>query len=76
MSENRSSSSSLAGVSLAPAVRDVLRGAALGESIAETAARRVTSPFTVKTQRRQAIRELGARTLTHAVAIGKDRGEL
>ena len=76
MSENRSSSSSHTGTSLAPAVRDVLRGAALGESIADTAARRFTSPLTVKTQRRQAIRELGARTLTHAVALGKDRGEL
>lgn len=77
MTENRSSSSSSEALSLAPAVLDVLRGAARGESVADTAARRVTSPWTVKSQRRDAIRTTGARTLTQAVVIAlKDRGEL
>jgi len=58
---------------LTPAVRDVLLGAARGESVAETAARRVVSPETVKTQRRYAIAELGARNMTHAVALELSR---
>jgi DNA-binding CsgD family transcriptional regulator len=54
---------------LPPALLDVIRGAANGETIADTAARRVVSPHTVKSQRRDAMRELGAKTMPHAVAI-------
>jgi DNA-binding NarL/FixJ family response regulator len=63
-------------LALAPAIADVLAGAARGETIADTAARRVVSPLTVKTQRRVAIRELEARSITHAVALAKDSGAI
>ena len=52
----------------------VLAGAALGESMDETAARLWKSSETVKTQRRSIIRKLCARNITHAVYIATSRG--
>ena len=54
----------------------VLAGAALGESMDETAARLWKSSETVKSQRRSIIRKLRARNITHAVYIATSRGLL
>lgn len=50
-------------------LRDVLEGAARGETAKETARRRVTSEATVRAQRRAILERTGARRMTEAVAI-------
>ena len=57
-------------------VRDVLEGAALGETTAETAAFLYLGSETVKTHRAVAFRLLQARNVTHAVAIALELGLL
>ncbi|WP_086746175.1 helix-turn-helix transcriptional regulator [Streptomyces scabiei] len=52
----------------------VLVGAALGEQPEETAARLELALGTVKTARQRAIRNLGARSITHAVALAVAAG--
>lgn len=55
-------------------LRDVLEGAANGETAKETARRRVVSEATVRAQRRELLRRIGARRITEAVAIaGRER---
>lgn len=54
---------------LSPAELEVLVSAATGESGEEFARRMCINPHTVKTRRRRAIRRLGARSFTQAVAI-------
>jgi RNA polymerase sigma factor (sigma-70 family) len=61
---------------LSGAERMVLAGAALGESMDETAARLWKSSETVKMQRKSVIRKLRARNITHAVYIATSRGLL
>jgi DNA-binding CsgD family transcriptional regulator len=51
---------------------DVLEDAANGLNVAETAASRRKSTETVKTQRRSIVAKLGARNVTHAVAVMVD----
>ena len=56
------------------ALVDVLEGAARGESVNETAKRRVVSPTTVRAQRREILARLRAqgipaRNITQAVAV-------
>ncbi|MGI5441667.1 helix-turn-helix domain-containing protein [Streptomyces shenzhenensis] len=54
---------------LTPKQLDILAGAAAGETSEDTS-RRLLMPFnTVKTHRQRAVRKLGARGITHAVAI-------
>jgi DNA-binding CsgD family transcriptional regulator len=48
---------------------DILRDAACGLTVAESAATRVKGTETVKSQRRQILLKLGARNMTHAVAL-------
>lgn len=48
---------------------DVLRDAACGLTVAESAATRFKGTETVKSQRRQILLKLGARNMTHAVAL-------
>ena len=50
--------------------------AARGLSIEETVAELVKAVETIKTQRKTAIRVLGARNITHAVARAYERGLL
>lgn len=50
-------------------LRDVLEGAARGETARETARRRVVSEYTVRAQRREVLRRTGARRMSEAVAI-------
>jgi RNA polymerase sigma factor (sigma-70 family) len=57
---------------LTPSELEVLRGAAAGETAVETAARLRKSIDTVKSQRRAALRRLGARSIAHAVFIARD----
>jgi DNA-binding NarL/FixJ family response regulator len=59
---------------LTPAMVDVLAGAARGESVVDTARRRVVSPHTVATQRKLALQVLHARTMPEAVAVAVRRG--
>ena len=54
---------------LSPSELDVLRDAASGLTVAESASTRFKGTETVKTQRAQILRKLGARNMTHAVAI-------
>jgi DNA-binding CsgD family transcriptional regulator len=54
---------------LSPSELDVLRDAALGLTVIESAAGRLKSPETVKSQRKQVLLKLGARNMTHAVAL-------
>jgi DNA-binding CsgD family transcriptional regulator len=56
--------------------RDVLGGAARGETELETAHRRGVSVSTVKTIRSSAIARLHARNVVEAVAIAVRRGDL
>jgi RNA polymerase sigma factor (sigma-70 family) len=60
------------GPKLTPSELDVLRGAAVGETAVETAKRLSKSIETVKSQRRAAIRRLGARSIAQAVFIARD----
>lgn len=54
------------------ALADVLEGAGRrGETVRETAERRVTSVYTVKAQRRAILRRLGARNITEAASIAE-----
>jgi DNA-binding CsgD family transcriptional regulator len=48
---------------------DILRDAACGLTVAESAATRFKGTETVKSQRRQILLKLGARNMTHAVAL-------
>jgi RNA polymerase sigma factor FliA len=57
---------------LTPSELEVLRGAAVGETAVETAQRLSKSTETVKSQRRAAIRRLGARSIAHAVFMARD----
>ena len=57
---------------LTPMELEVLRGAAVGETAGETADRLGKSPETVRSQRRTALKRLGARSITHAVFIARD----
>jgi len=52
---------------LTPAQLETLRGAARGETTKETARRLGKSVWTVRSQKTQALRRLGARSTTHAV---------
>jgi RNA polymerase sigma factor (sigma-70 family) len=58
--------------SLTPSELEVLRGAALGETAEETADRLRKSVDTVKSQRRAALRRLGARSIAQAVFIARE----
>jgi DNA-binding CsgD family transcriptional regulator len=55
--------------SLSPRERDVLDDAASGLSVIETAAKRIKSTETVKTQRKSIMLKLDARNMTEAVAL-------
>lgn len=59
----------LEGTDLSPKERAVLRRAAMGDTRDEIAARFGKSPETVKAQMKAARARLGARNVTHAVAI-------
>lgn len=54
----------------------VLRAAAAGKSIAETAALLRRSPETIRSNRKRAFVKLGARNVAHAVALANERGLL
>jgi DNA-binding NarL/FixJ family response regulator len=54
---------------LSPSERAVLEDAANGLTVLESATSRLKSPETVKSQRRTLMVKLGARNMTHAVAI-------
>jgi DNA-binding CsgD family transcriptional regulator len=56
--------------------REVLAGAAEGETAAQTGARLYLSPETVKSYRKRIIAKLGARNGTHAVALALRAGKL
>jgi DNA-binding CsgD family transcriptional regulator len=56
-------------VALTPSELDVLRDASRGLTVVESAESRFKSPETVKSQRRQVLLKLGARNMTHAVAL-------
>ncbi len=56
-------------VELTKSELDVLRDASRGLTVVESAESRFKSPETVKTQRRQVLLKLGARNMTHAVAL-------
>jgi len=58
---------------LTPSEIEVLRGAARGETAAETASRLRKSINTVRSQRRTALGRLGARSVAHAVYIAHDQ---
>jgi DNA-binding NarL/FixJ family response regulator len=55
--------------SLSPSELGVLRDAAEGLSVLESAHRRQKGSETVKSQRRSVLLKLGARNITHAVAL-------
>ena len=56
--------------------REVLAGAAEGETAAQTGARLYLSTETVKSYRKRVIAKLGARNGTHAVALALRDGRL
>jgi DNA-binding CsgD family transcriptional regulator len=58
---------------LSPSEIDVLRDAAHGLTVSESAASRGKSSETVKSQRKQVLIKLGARNMTHAVALATVR---
>src|SRR5207244_2283227 len=58
---------------LTPSELEVLRGAASGETAAETADRLSKSPDTVKAQRQTALRRLGAKSIAQAVYMAYDQ---
>ncbi len=51
---------------------EVLRGAAIGETAEQTADRLKKSIDTVRTQRRAALRRLGAKSIAQAVFLARD----
>lgn len=53
---------------------EVLAGAATGETLEETASRMCLSFHTVKSHRVRAVKRLGARDMTHAVALAMAAG--
>ena len=55
--------------SLSPSELAVLRAAATGQSVRESARTLGKCPETVKSQRRQVIMKLGVRNMTHAVGV-------
>ena len=57
---------------LTPWELEVLRGAALGETAEQTADRLRKSIDTVKTQRRRALKRLGAKSIAQAVFIARE----
>lgn len=59
---------------LTPRLVIVLELAADGLTVAEAAAQLRRSPATIETERRALMVRLGARNITHAVAIGYRRG--
>jgi len=61
---------------LTPRMRDVIRSAAAGASVNETAGELHLSESTVKTIRAAAIARLGTRTFTAAVVEAFKRGEI
>lgn len=61
---------------LSPREIEVLRGIANGERASETAERFGTSEKTVKSQRYNVIKKLGAKNGPHAVALGFVEGIL
>ena len=66
----------LEGEPLNPREREILAGAAEGETAAQTGARLYLSPETVKSYRKRIIAKLGARNGTHAVALALRAGKL
>jgi two-component system NarL family response regulator len=56
--------------------REILAGAAEGETAAQTGARLYLSTETVKSYRKRIIAKLGARNGTHAVALALRAGKL
>ena len=66
----------LEGEPLTPREREVLAGAAEGETAAQTGARLFLSSETVKDYRKRIIAKLGARNGTHAVALALRHGLL
>ena len=63
-------------VDLTPRMRDVLRAAAHGSSVDETAGELHIAPGTVRAVRQAALVRLGARNVVQAVAVAIERGEL
>jgi DNA-binding CsgD family transcriptional regulator len=61
---------------MSPSEIDVLRDAAHGLTVSESAASRGKSSETVKSQRKQVLIKLGARNMTHAVALATVSGLL
>ena len=61
---------------LPPRVREVLTGAARGETMRETALRLHVSASTVDKQRQVAVSRLGARNLANAIAVAARQGLL
>jgi DNA-binding CsgD family transcriptional regulator len=66
----------LEGEPLTPREREILAGAAEGETAAQTGARLYLSSETVKSYRKRVIAKLGARNGTHAVALALRSGLL
>ena len=66
----------LEGEPLTPREREILAGAADGETAAQTGARLFLSSETVKSYRKRVIAKLGARNGTHAVALALRTGLL
>jgi LuxR family maltose regulon positive regulatory protein len=60
--------------SLSPGELAVLRAAATGQSVRESARTLGKCPETVKSQRRQVIMKLGVRNMTHAVGVAMHGG--
>lgn len=69
MESSAPASVTVQGAVLSPTELDVLRDAARGLTVVESGASRFKSPETVKSQRRQIMMKLGARNMTHAVAL-------
>ena len=61
---------------LTPRMMDVLRAAACGANVVETAGELHVSPGTVSSVRAAILVRLGARNIVHAVTLARDRGEL
>jgi len=66
----------LEGEPLTPREREILAGAADGETAAQTGARLFLSSETVKSYRKRVIAKLGAKNGTHAVALALRSGLL
>ncbi|WP_405930351.1 LuxR C-terminal-related transcriptional regulator [Streptomyces sp. NBC_00827] len=64
----------LSGCPLTPSELKVIAAAAAGESAEDTSLRLVVAYDTVRTQRKRAVHRLGARSMTHAVALAVEAG--